>query len=94
VQPWPDRAFTSIRADATWNTETHLGFEYAVLLVDPEYHPLPILDVASSRGGLVALVRIVKGIGTSQFAPTGFLKFSGDDRVPLLESWQIERLGL
>jgi hypothetical protein len=27
VQPWPDRAFISIRADSTWSTETHLGFD-------------------------------------------------------------------
>jgi hypothetical protein len=79
VQPWPDRAFISIRADSTWSTETHLGFEYAVLLVDPEYHPLPTLDVAPTQGGPVVLVKIVKGTGTPQFAPTGFLKFSGYD---------------
>ena len=94
MQPRPDRAFTSIRADATWNTETHLGFEYAVLLVDPKYHPLPFLDVASTRGGLVALVKIAKDTGTSQFAPTGSLKFSGVRPRALLESWQMERLGL
>jgi hypothetical protein len=92
VQPWPDRALPSIRADSTWSTKTHLGFEYAVLLVDPEYHPLPTLDAAPTQGGLVALVKIVKG--TPQFAPTGSPKFSGYDRVPLLESWQMEGLGL
>jgi hypothetical protein len=85
VQPWPDRVFTSIRADSTWSTETYLGFEYAVLLVDPEYHPLPTLDVAPTQGGLVALAKIVKNTGTPQFAPTVSLKFSGYDRVPLLE---------
>jgi hypothetical protein len=94
VQPWPDRAFNSIRADSSWSTETHLGFEYAVLLVNPEHHPLATLDVAPTQGGLVALVKIVKGSGTSQFAPTGSLKFSGYDRVPLLESRQMEGLGL
>jgi len=94
VQPWPDRAFTSLRADSTWSTETHLGFEYAVLLVDPEYHPLPTLDGAPTQGGLVALVKIVKGTGTPQLAPTGSLKFSGCNRVPLLESWQMEGLRL
>jgi hypothetical protein len=60
MQPWPDRAFISIRADSTWSTETHLRFEYAVLLVDPEYHPLPTLDVAPTQGGPVALVKSVK----------------------------------
>jgi hypothetical protein len=79
VQPWPDHPFISIKADSTWSTETHLGFEYAALLVGPDYHPLPTTDVAPTEGGPVALVTIVKGVGTPQLAPTGSLKFSGYD---------------
>jgi hypothetical protein len=79
VQPWPDHPFISIKADSTWSTETHLGFEYAALLVEPDYHPLPMTDVTPTQGGSVALVTIVKGVGTPQFAPTGSLKFSGYD---------------
>jgi hypothetical protein len=79
VQPWPDHPFIPIKADSTWSTETHLGFEYAALLVEPDYHPLPIMDVAATQGGSVALVTIVKGVGKPQFAPTGSLKFSGYD---------------
>jgi hypothetical protein len=79
VQPWPDHAFISIKADSTWSTETHLGFEYAALLVEPDYHPLPTMDVAPTTGGSVALATIVKGVGTPQLAPTGSLKFSGYD---------------
>ena len=79
VQPWPDHALIPIQADSTFSTETHLGFEYAVLLVDPEYHPLPTLDLVPTQGGPVTLVTIVKGSGTPQFAPTGSLKFSGYD---------------
>jgi len=45
VQPWPDHPFIPIKADSTWSTETHLGFEYAALLVEPDYHPLPTTDV-------------------------------------------------
>ena len=69
VQPWPDRPFIPIKADSTWSTETHLGFEYAALLVEPDYHPLPTMDVAPTQGGSVALVTIVKGVGTPQLAP-------------------------
>ena len=79
VQPEPDRPFIPIKADSTWSTETHLGFEYAALLVDPDYHALPEMDVAPNQGGSIALVTIVKGVGTPQFAPTGSLKFSGYD---------------
>src|SRR5262249_43760280 len=35
VQPWPDQALIPIQADSTWSTSTHLGFEYAALLVEP-----------------------------------------------------------
>ena len=79
VQPWPDHPFSPIKADSTWSTETHLGFDYAVLLVGPDYHPLPVMDVAPNQGGSVALVTIVPGVGPPQFAPTASLKFSGYD---------------
>ena len=79
VQPWPDRPFISIKPDSTWSTETHLGFEYAALLVEPDYSPPPVMDTAPTQGGSVVLVTIVKGIGPPQFAPTGSLKFSGYD---------------
>src|SRR5215471_11993724 len=64
VQPWPDRPFIPIQADSTWTTETHLGYEYAALLVNADYHPLPTLDVPPTPGGSVAIVTIVKGTGT------------------------------
>ena len=79
VQPWPEHPLIPIRADSTWSTETHLGFDYAALLVEPDYHPLPEIDVVPTQGGSVALVTIVKGSGTPQLAPTGSLKFSGYD---------------
>jgi hypothetical protein len=78
VQPSPDHPIP-IEADSTWSTETHLGFEYAALLVDPDYHPLPRMDVAPTQGGSVALVNIVKGVGPPQFDPVGSLTFSGYD---------------
>ena len=79
VQPWPEHPIIPIKADSTWSTETHLGFDYAALLVEPDYHPLPEIDVVPTQGGSVALVTIVKGSGTPQLAPTGSLKFSGYD---------------
>jgi len=79
VQPWSDHPLIPIKADSTWSTETHLGFEYAALLVEPVYHPLPMTDVTPTQGGSVVLVTIVKGIGTPQLDPTGSLKFSGYD---------------
>jgi hypothetical protein len=79
VQPWPDQSLIPIQADSTWSTPTHLGFEYAALLVDPGYRPSPTIDVAPSPGGPVALVQIVKGVGSPQVAPTVPIHFSGYD---------------
>jgi hypothetical protein len=79
VQPWPDKPFIPIQADDTWGTSTHLGFEYAAMLVEPGYQPPPTMDVAPSQGGSVVAVTIVKGIGSLQLAPVKPLHFSGYD---------------
>ena len=79
VQPWPDKPFIPIQADSTWGTSTHLGFEYAAMLVEPGYHPPPTMDVAPTRGGSVVAVTIVKGSGAPQLAPVKPLHFSGYD---------------
>jgi hypothetical protein len=79
VQPWPDKPLIPIQADQTWSTPTHLGFEYAALLVEPGYHPPPTMDVAPTQGGSVVAVEIVKGVGPTQSAPTKPLHFSGYD---------------
>jgi hypothetical protein len=79
VQPWPDQAFIPIHADSTWSTTTHLGYQYAALLVEPGYHPPPTIDEAPTQGGAVTLVRIVEGVGTLPPHPTVDLRFSGYD---------------
>jgi hypothetical protein len=79
VQPWPDQALIPIQADSTWSTTTHLGFEYAALLVDPGYNPPPTTDLAPTAVGSVVAVQIVKGVGPVQVARTVPLRFSGYD---------------
>jgi hypothetical protein len=79
VQPWPDKPLLPIQADSTWSTPTHLGFEYAALLVEPGYQAPSTVDTAPSAGGSVVAVEIVKGTGTAQEAPTVPLHFSGYD---------------
>src|SRR6185295_19966902 len=37
VQPYADNPFTKIAADGTWTNATHLGTEYAALLVEPGF---------------------------------------------------------
>jgi hypothetical protein len=79
VQPWPDQALIPIQADSTWSTSTHLGLEYAALLVEPGYQPPPTVDLQPTAGGSVTLVKIVKGVGTLPPLPTVPLHFSGYD---------------
>src|ERR1700760_4106107 len=79
VQPWPDKPFIPIKSDGTWSSPTHLGFEYAALLVDPGFHPPPTIDTAPVRGGSIVAVKSVNGVGQPQLAPTKPLKFSGYD---------------
>lgn len=78
VQPWPDKPFITIQGDSTWTTPTHLGHEYAALLVDPSYQPPPTLDIAPSQGGSVIAVKIVNGVGTLATVYKN-LHFSGYD---------------
>jgi signal transduction histidine kinase len=57
VQPYADQPFTSINADSTFNSPTHLGTEYAALLVEPGYAPPPMtLSLPALGGGVRALV--------------------------------------
>ena len=79
VQPWPDQPFIPVRRDSTWSTTTHLGYEYAALLVEPSYHPPPTLDQPPTPGDAVVVVNIVKGVGALPPHPTEPLRFSGYD---------------
>jgi len=79
VQPWPEHPYIPIGSDATWSTETHLGYEYAALLVNPDYQPPPTVDVAPTAGGSVVAATIVKGVGSLPPLPTKPLRFSGYD---------------
>lgn len=79
VQPLADKPLTPILADNKWSTPTHLGYEYAALLVEPSYHPPPTLDATPTRGGSVIAVSMVKGVGTLPPNPTKPIHFSGYD---------------
>jgi signal transduction histidine kinase len=61
VQPLADQPFTIIQTDSKWRSSTHLGTEYAALLVDPGYRPRPTMEVLPSEGAGVIVVAITKG---------------------------------
>ncbi len=61
VQPFSNRPFTPIARDSTWESPTHMGSEYAALLVDAKYSPPKTTDVLPARGNGVIAVATVKG---------------------------------
>ena len=79
VQPWPTAPFIPIQSDSSWSTETHMGFEYAALVVEPGYQPPPTMDVLPPLGGPIVAIAAVKGVGPIALAPTKAVHFSGYD---------------
>jgi hypothetical protein len=61
VQPGPNNPFTPIREDSTFSLKTHLGLEYAALLVEPDYQPPATLDNLPQEGGSVTRLVIMPG---------------------------------
>jgi hypothetical protein len=61
IQPLVEKPFTAIRRDQTWESPTHLGTEYAALLVDADYKPQNVTYDLPSQGGQVKAVAMVRG---------------------------------
>ncbi len=74
VQPMADAPTTAIFPDHTWRNETHLGMEYAALLVDSGYHPAANLNQLPKPGGEIVAITSISG---QQSAASAFIDFSG-----------------
>lgn len=74
LQPLLTSPFTTILPDHVWRNETHLGTDYAVLLVDPSYEPAAVLDQLPNRGPGIAAVAVAHGPEKSS---SFFVDFSG-----------------
>ena len=77
VQPFRSRPLTAIDEDFSWTTTTHLGTEYAALLVRPGYRPPTTTEELPSPGGDIIAVATVKGIGTYVPPARKTVTFSG-----------------
>jgi signal transduction histidine kinase len=62
VQPFANEPFTAILGDGTWRSPTHLGTEYAALLVDAEYRPPARTPTLPGIGSGVAAVAVTDGV--------------------------------
>jgi len=80
VQPFTDRPFTKILGDSSWKNQTHLGSEYAALLVDSGYTPSDTTETLPSLGVGVVAATVSKGVGPApaQNSPKT-IHFSGYD---------------
>jgi hypothetical protein len=76
VQPDPNHPYTEIRGDSTFSTKTHLGTEYAALLVEPNHQPPTTLENLPPEGGSVARLVVVPGDPKAK-AVRHTLQFSG-----------------
>jgi hypothetical protein len=74
VQPLVTRPFTKIQPDSKFVAATHLGTEYAALLVEPGFRPPATMTGLPPVGGPVAAVASVPGAKSS---PSPSLQFSG-----------------
>lgn len=56
VQPLYDAPFTALAPDGSWTAATHLGTDYAALLVEPDYHPSgTMINVPPDGAGVIAV---------------------------------------
>ena len=77
VQPRVDQPFTEIRPDSTWSSSTHLGTEYAALLVDSGYRPPATVAALPNQSADVIAVATVKGTGEANVSANKKVEFSG-----------------
>lgn len=80
VQPTARDPFTQIQPDQTWKNTTHLGTEYAALLVGPGYRPALQVAVLPSLGNGVLAIANKPGTGHPIAPPAPkVVHFSGYD---------------
>jgi hypothetical protein len=61
VQPFANQPFTVIGPESKWENSTHLGTEYAALLVEDGYRPPETTKLLPDKGGEVVAVATAKG---------------------------------
>lgn len=80
IQPFADRPFTPIGTDSKWSNQTHLGEQYAALLINKGYKPPRTTETLPAISAGIAAVAVAKGVGeASSPPPTKILHFSGYD---------------
>lgn len=76
VQPFSNQPFTLIEPDSTFSTPTHMGTEYAALLVDHGFNPALNLSALPPVGSQIRAVAVAKG-NAAQESADPILHFGG-----------------
>ena len=80
IQPYTEKPFTVIQGNSRWKSQTHLGREYAGLLVNPGYRPPAATEDLPAVGIGVVAAAVIKGQGSAPSPPpVKTLHFSGYD---------------
>jgi len=61
VQPFTDQPFTRIAPNGSWSNTTHLGTEYAALLIEGEFHPPDRTNSLPGVGDGIVAIAVVPG---------------------------------
>lgn len=88
VQPYAASPYTSIGEDGNWETGTHLGYEYAALLVEASYKPPATTGALPGiAGDVLAIARVPARANTDK-------KPDQSDRVRMLQfagyQWRVK----
>jgi len=78
IQPFANQPFTKVQPDSTWRNSTHLGTEYAAVLVEPGYRPASKVTTLPAEGNGVLAVTAAKGKPAASIV-SKVIHFSGYD---------------
>jgi hypothetical protein len=76
VQPMANEPFTKVNPTTKWTNATHLGTDYAALLVEPGFRPPPFIEQLPTAGPGIVAVASTPG---SKEPPSKIIPFSGND---------------
>jgi hypothetical protein len=78
IQPFANQPFTKIQPDSTWKNSTHLGTDYAALLVEPGFHPAAKITALPAEGNGVVAIAVSIGQPVAPIV-SKVIHFSGYD---------------
>ena len=78
IQPFANQPFTKIQPDSTWRNSTHLGTDYAAILVESGFHPATKVTTLPAEGNGVVAIATSTGKPVAQIV-SKVIHFSGYD---------------